>query len=281
MMNTKIEQLRSKLNDELLKSKETDNPLERLKAALKAIEQAITALRQFIEENKFRDDQEEIEFFKNIKPEILALKIEEGMRYNLTFNKPIGTNDIQLKYYEEELSVLQSFFRMNSFHYQYYKNRFKDLDASYFLRSAGPLPIPLAEIPESGDEFSTPMSYLFAKFIANEHAQYFILEQMTDLKYTALNPPQKAKGNTGDLIWTGDAINIIEIAYGIWLTGQLNNGNASLTQIVRWLEANLKVTIGNIQSRFAEISSRKRLSPTKFLDQIKETIQKRIESSNA
>ena len=84
-----------------------------------------------------------------------------------------------------------------------------------------------------------------------------------------------------EMKWTGDAINIIEVAYGIWLTGQLNNGNATLTQIVKWLETNLKVTIGNIQSRFAEISSRKRLSPTKFLDQMKDAILKRIDNNNS
>ena len=125
------------------------------------------------------------------------------------------------------------------------------------------------------------MSYLFAKFIANEHAQYFILEQMTPLKYPEFNKLPKTANHINDLKWTGDSINIVELAYGLWLTGQLNNGNASLNQIVKWLETNLYVKIGIVQRRFSEIGQRKRLSPTKYIDQMRDTILQKIESSNA
>jgi hypothetical protein len=73
-------------------------------------------------------------------------------------------------------------------------------------------------------------------------------------------------------------INVIELAYGLWLTGQINNGNASLNQIVRWLEKSLSVSIGIAQRKFSEISRRKRISITKYLDQMKDAIIKKIES---
>jgi len=280
-MTHNIEELILKLTDNLKIIKEIENPLEKLISATDAIDQTIKDLNQLLKEHTFPDELQEVRFFKEIKPKILAMGVEEAFRYNLSVNKPIGTNEIQQKYYEEELRALQSFFRMNSFHYQYYKNGLATLDTIYFLRSAGPLPVPLAEIAQTDTEFSTPMCYLFAKFIAYENVQYFILEQIATLKYPDLDQINKAKDNIEDLKWTGESINIVELAYGIWLTGQLNNGNASLNHIVRWLEVNLHINIGIVQRRFTEIERRKRLSPTKYIDKMKETIMQKIESDNS
>jgi hypothetical protein len=280
-MNPEIEKIRSKLCDDLLEIRGIKNPLERLNTALKAVDQVISELKEFISQYQFKDDEEEIDFFKNIKPEILAFRIEEGLKYNLMINKPIGTIEIQLKYFEEELNARQSFFRMNNFHYQYYKNVFTSLDNNYFLRRSGPLPVPIADIPEPDTEFSTPMSYLFSKFIAYEHMQYYILEQMALLKHPEFTMLHQTTDHAMDLKWTGDSINVVELAYGLWLTGQLNNGNASLNQIVRWLETNLHVTIGIVQRRFTEIAKRKRLSITKFIDQMRDSIFKKIDSDHS
>ena len=238
-MNHYIEKLRSDLFDELFEINGVENPLEKLSKASKLIEGKLHELNRFIAAFKFPGEDEEILFFKTIRPEIVALRIEEVMRYNLQVNKPIGTIEIQLKYFEDELKALQSFFRMNSFHYQYYRNGVSDLDRTYFLRNAEPLSVPLADVNESDKTVSTPMSLLFAKFTAYEHIQYFILEQITPLKYPELSLKNKGGIQYSEMKWTGDTINIVELAYGIWLTGQLNNGNASLNQIVRWLEANL------------------------------------------
>jgi hypothetical protein len=279
-MNQHIEKLRSALFSELFEINETENPLEKLFSASKLIENKLHELNQFLTTFNFPDEDEEILFFKITKPEMVALRIEEVMRYSLQVNKPIGTNEVQLKYFEDELKAIQSFFRMNSFHYQYYRTGLNDLDRIYFLRNAAPLSMPLADVNESDRSVSTPVSLLFAKFIAYEHIQYFILEQITPLKYPELGQRAKNGAQVTEMRWTGDSINIVELAYGIWLTGQLNNGNASLNQIVRWLEAHLHVSIGVIQRRFIEIERRKRLSPTKYIDQMRETILQKIDSGN-
>jgi len=281
-MNPKIEKVASELKQKLSLNDEIEytNPLESYNNANKIVEDALAELKDFIETHHFEKKEDEIEFFKKIKPEMVSLRIEHGLRYNLIVNKPIGTNKGQAKYFEEELKALQSFLRLNAFHYQYFKNEYKELDHLYFIRNSGPLSIPVPETPDADDDFSTPMSYLFAKFIAYERIQYFIIKQISFLQARDLPGTPIAPDENIELKWTGDIINLVELAYGIWLTGQMNNGNASLSQIVRWLETNLSVTIGIIQRRFAEIERRKRLSITKFIDQMKNAILKKIESNN-
>jgi len=279
-MDQHIEKLRSELFDELAAIRIIEQPLERLTKASKAISNTIAALNRVIEEIIFKDEQAEIYFFKHTKPEILAVRTEEIFRYNLFINTPIGTIEVRLKFFEDQLKSLTSFFRINSFNYQYYKNCVDDLDRVYFLKSSGPPSVPLDGIVENDTEFSTPMSYQFAKFIAYENLQYFLLERIALIKNPGYKEPQINDKPDIDLKWTGDLINIVELAYGIWLTGQLNNGNASLNQIVRWLEADLHVTIGIIQRRFAEIEKRKRLSHTKYIDQMRDAVLHKIEGEN-
>lgn len=278
-MNKDILKFKSILNEALLSIRQLDNPLERVNKAISAIENTVLDLNHYLEDHQFINQQEEIEFFKNLKPEILALKIEEVYRYHLSLNKPIGTTENQLKYFEDELHALQTFFRMNAYHYQYFKNNLSELDNLYFLRNAGPLTVPLAEISDIDAEFSTPMTFLFAKFIAYEHIQYYILEKIAGIKFPDFVHANVNSTDDLSLNWTGKQINIVELTYGLFLTGQLNHGNASLNQIVRWMEINLHVNIGIIQRRITEIEGRKRLSITKFIDQMKEAIIKKIEGN--
>ena len=103
------------------------------------------------------------------------------------------------------------------------------------------------------------------------------------IKLTELESPviqQQEKIGRERINWTGDTVNLVELAYGIYLTGQLNHGNASLNQIVKWLESNFNINIGVIQRRFAEIAARKRLSNTKFIDQMRQSIIQKIENEN-
>lgn len=81
---------------------------------------------------------------------------------------------------------------------------------------------------------------------------------------------------TPSLRWTGESINLVELAYGVWLTGQLNNGNATISETIRWMESSLDIRIGRAYRRWTEISRRDPVNTTKFLDRMKVAILERI-----
>jgi len=280
-MNSFIEAILIKTHEMLLENDDLGHPLEHTKRKIKHLDEAVCSLRTHVIKNGFENEQEEILFFKKQKPEIISAGIAESRKHTILVNKPIGTAELQVSYFEEELRVAHNFLRSNSYYYQYYKNGLEDLDPLYFKRKSGALLIPFTEVTDTDAEFATPVSSLFARFIACEHVQQFLIRQIAEVKYSGLGVSNTIANGEGELKWTGDQINIVELAYGLWLTGQLNNGNASLNQIVRWLEQNLNVNIGIVQRRFAEIERRKRLSSTKFIDQMKKSILEKIESANA
>jgi hypothetical protein len=93
----------------------------------------------------------------------------------------------------------------------------------------------------------------------------------------AVLPQPAGPAGSGGLKWTGETINLVEIAYGIWLTGQRNNGQVSITEIVEFLEGAFRVRIGKPHRRWQGITNRKRLGYTRFLDEMKGAIEKRLE----
>ena len=277
-MKTQFEKLLNDLREELSSNASIRVPLERFNGAVKVTDNALLELKQYLETGQ-PTEQEEISIFKEVKPQIEAFRIEEGLRFSILNYKPMGTMKAQLKYLEEELVSLQSLFRRNAFYYQYYKNGFDELDALFFIRGAGNLALPIPEIPDVESDFSTPVSCLYSKFMGFERVQIFILREINKLKPFNGNTEVSANEDEEALRWTGDVINIIEVAYGIWLTGQLNNGNATLSQIVRWLEGHLDVKLGNVQKRFTEMERRKRVSTTKYLDRMSSAVKQKLEDN--
>jgi hypothetical protein len=250
-------------------------PTERLKHTLPLIAGITNDIKAEVLKNGFTLEEEEIYFFKHIKPEFYALQIYELSLHDLATRKPVATKEMIKAYFEEELVYILRFFKTNAFHYHYYKTGATELDDRYFLRNAEPGRIPIIDIIDPLPGFSTALDYTFAKFIAYERLQLYLLDEMTALygedRASMKKVPRKLK-------WTGESINLAELAYGIWLTGQLNHGKASMAEIARWLEETFGVHIGDPHRRWQEIAQRKSVSPTKFLDLMIAEIVKRLEN---
>jgi len=277
MKPTKYEKWLAELQAEInLLDGEPIASLARLKHTLTLTTGHINAMKEEIISEGFSSTEAEIHFFKRIKPAFYALQIYEVDFYSLTANIPAGTTEMVRAYYEQELLYLFRFFRTHAFHYQYYRTGARELDEQYFTRNGKPGDIPILEIVDPWPGFSSPLDYLFAKFMAYERMQNYLIDQLTVL-YAGGKQPEKNAKQTPKLRWTGEAINLVEVAYGLWLTGQFNDGNATITDIILWMEEKLSVKIGVPNSRWAQITARTHSSPSKYLDRMRDAIRQRME----
>jgi hypothetical protein len=251
-------------------------PLDRVRHTLPMISGLIAKIKAYVIEDGFASVGEEIQFFKHIKPALYAAQLFEVFWYNLSVQKPAGTKEMIKAFYEEELLQIFRLFRTQAFHYQYYKTSATELDHLYFVRGAQPVDIPVLEIIDPYPGFSTTLDYAFAKFMAYERLQVYLLEQLSVL-FAENCLAKTADRERHRLRWTGETINLVELAYGIWLTGQINNGNASITEIVEALEVFFNVKIGLAFRRWFSISKRKRISQTKYIDQMQAAVLKRLD----
>ena len=279
MKKDKYEESLAELRAELaLLDGESIKPIERLKHTLPLISGMLKDIKNEVLENGFQSVEAEIHFFKFVKPAFYALQIYEVDLYNLATNVPPGTGEMQKAFYEQELLYVFRLFRTHAFHYQYFRTGARELDAQYFTRDGRPGDIPVLELADPFPGFSTPLDYLYAKFIAAERLQNLLIDKLSVLYG---QQPGKSAKSVPKLKWTGDTINLVELAYGIWLTNQINDGHASMAEITRWLEENLGVHIGDPNRRWQDIARRKSISPTKYLDLTISEIAKRLDNERS
>lgn len=227
-------------------------------------------LNTFAFEKPFASVQEEIEFFKSIKPDFVRWKYYFQELFTMEEHVPFGEAKLQELYFENELVYVQRFFREHQFHYQYFRRGAVDLDRLLFTSEGAKcestaLPWGLGEL----DGFSRPGEVVFARLMAFEKLRDWLLERIAFLKGDGGNP--YFVGGIGDeLHWTGDSINLAEVAVGLHRTKQLNHGSASIGSIFRWLGEKLHVSIGVPSKRISEIKRRTKFSRTRFLDEMRE-----------
>jgi hypothetical protein len=70
---------------------------------------------------------------------------------------------------------------------------------------------------------------------------------------------------------------LVEVIYGLYFTGQLNNGNADISLIIRFMERHMQIDLSRAYRDFLDIRSRKKTSPTRYIEQMGDSIQKRID----
>jgi hypothetical protein len=254
------------------------NPAGRLSASVAVIRATLGTMRQYIEEHPFEGPSEEIRFFKYGKPGCYALLILAFKEFHIEQSKPVGTAEQLRSYYLQELELIRRFFAHHAFLYSYYRNGLTELDEHYFLRGRGLKSTVLPCFPDHDQLFSTAADYLFSKFMALEQVQEDLLGKIKD------TDPEVVVGHVRkvrSLRWTGESINLVELGYGLFDTGQFNDGKAGIGEIFSWLKENLQVSIGIPARRFVEISRRRRLSRTKFLDQLRDAVNRKADEGDA
>ncbi|MCX2584330.1 RteC domain-containing protein [Pedobacter sp. MR22-3] len=261
-----------KLEGELI---DLGNDVALYSARLAAISRALKVLRDRVETNGFLMDWEEVMFFKFVKPRFYMLYIYEVELYNLISGVPRGTDDMVKDYYLSELAFIKRFYSQHSFLYDYYQREEGAMDDTFFLRRNldGLLP----DVAGAGhgvfsDGFSTNQDYNFAKFRALEKLQDYIIERIS-LIYIRPEPViPEVLLSRGKLKWTDEKIKLVELAYGIFLSGSVNNGKLEIADVVHWLEQSLGIDLGGAYRKFISIGRRKNLSYTKYLDEMREKI---------
>jgi RteC protein len=278
MSKKKYEDLLARLLEqfELADEKEL-SALKRMAANLALVRQAIKELRGLVLAEGFDSEATEIWFFKKCKPVFLAMQIYCVELGTLEDGLPLEP-ELRNVYLKEQLAFVDRFFRLHAFYDRYYRLDATDLDRFYFLRNEKVPDSLVFDLPGADPEFSTAGDYIFAKLIAYGKLRDS-LRELIKVREPAGESFMTKKGKA--LKWTGDTCNLIEVAYGFYDTLQLNEGDVDLTDIIDWLESTLNVNLSRFYRRFMEIKQRKVVSKTKYLDEMRAAVNKRIDDTDA
>lgn len=209
------------MNDFLLKlKKETEHKLRMINSAEKdplkraysialALAEANAQLKARVIDHEFGNKDEEIYFFKYVKPYLVSRLIYWCQVYNIEMNRPVGPVEVQREYLYRELRNLQDYIERRPEFYSYYRLGSTHNDVYYFTRDKFEIGRQYLEaiMSEREPSYSTNCDYKLAKIQANERLEILLKSQLDELDHPHEEIVQ--------LPWAAKKVFLIELLYAL------------------------------------------------------------------
>ncbi len=194
-------ELENQINELLF---EQENQLTAYEKVIEIILHKIAKLKEYVLKTGFKNKQEEIHFFKHIKPQFIAKLIYYNAVYKIESKKPNETKSAK-KFFETELKKLKKFFDNNLEFYKYYRTNNTFIDDQLFVRGKYDIKLNLDTFYfETDHSFSTIGDYKAGKILANDLIQVYLEDQLNSRQY-------KKEYGTSPLNWTGNKTALVPI----------------------------------------------------------------------
>ncbi|HEY1870126.1 MAG TPA: RteC domain-containing protein [Chitinophagaceae bacterium] len=248
------------------------NTIETIEDNLNIIQLVIADLISLVENHTFKDEKEEIIFFKHIKPKFYSSFFYWKNLLTLYLHKPVGNEAITNKYFSDKLDQLKSFFDSNLPMYEYLRGNHDHLDQLYFLRSSS-LSVKTIALQELNPKMATAKDRNVSEIYANDQLVEYITRVTIPKKADSIVPGKK----NFDLKWTASNAGLVELIYALQASGVLNNGNVGIKELSGYFQQIFGVELGNYYHVFNEIRLRKK-NRTSLLDHLKERVIQKMDT---
>lgn len=254
--------------------------LEQTSYMVNFIKPLFLELRVNVSSFNFENGQDEIEFFKRLKPEILSRYLYYNKISNIITKCPIGSKETQREYFISELGNLKYFFDRNLDFYQYYRSKATHLDNCYFIRSAMNFQLCTdSSLLDKDPAFSTGFDYKVAKILCNDMLNIYLNQQLLLLDKKQQSDTIKMELSDFKLKWTGTKSEAIEWGYGLFAAKTLNYGNATIKEVMAFVEAAFDIELGDYYRTYLSLKNRKK-DRTAFFTFVVEQLQKRMDDDD-
>lgn len=253
-----------------------DISMERALEIVEFAQNQLFTLRAKLLECDFQNRQEEICFFKEMKPQILSQLLYFNKIYTIELKCPNGSNIIQKNYYEHELDSLTFFFNRNLDFYQYYRSNAVHLDDYYFRRGKPNIRLGIDSSQFINDSsFSTGYDYKVAKILSNEMLRIYLNKKLQEIdKQTFYTRDNKQVSRINK--WTGTKAAAIELGYAIYAAKVVDSGNADIRDIMNGIQNLLGIDLGDYYRTYIAIKGRKK-DRTAFLRYLVDCLERRMD----
>lgn len=275
-INEIAEDILLQINAEI-ESIELDNEIELDDAlrVIKFIQPMFNQLREYVINYEFPSPSVEIYFFKEQKPKILSWLLYFYKVYCIEMQYPNGSNEVAKKYLCNELDSLTYFFNRNLNFYQYYRSNSTIYDEYYFVR--GKVDMCLCTDSTQFDKdpnFSTGYDYKVAKIIANEMLRIYLNKRIMKLENNYQIEDNLGKYQKYPFRFTGKKVFLIELGYALVSSGDINNGNVEIKEMMNFLGKVFHINLGDYYASYIAMKERK--DRTAYLHHLIDNLVKRM-----
>lgn len=255
-------------------SKDNKDIIQLCETIIHKILENMATLKKFVLQNGFQSENEEIHFFKHLKPLILSKLIYYNSIYKIETKMPFGGMEVIKTYLNNEILKLKIFSDNNLDFCKYYRTNSTYLDHKYFVRGRYDIKLTLDTFFfEVDHSFSTSYDYKVAKIISNDLIKVYLENKLSNISSNSImNIP-----NT--LGWTASKAGLIELIYALHAQGTFDNGNADIKKIAILFENVFNIDLGNFYHTFLELKSSK-INRTKFLDSLRDALIRKMDEED-
>ena len=226
---------------------------------VRRLQSVLNDLREKIQTYVFPSKEDEILFFKTQKPEILARLLFFYKIYRIEAQCPNGSDEVVRNYINRELDNLTYFFNRNLDFYQYYRSGSTVYDEYYFVRGKADLRLCTDSAQFDKDpNFSTGYDYKVAKIIANEMLRIYLNKRLQKLANDNQIEDNLQRCLKYPLRFTGKKVSLIELGYSLVSSGDINNGNVEIKEMMNFLSTIFNIDLGDYYASYIAMKERKK-----------------------
>lgn len=256
------------------------NPsLKKAEAGIRLCNNTLSELQNLVNKEDFESKEEEINFFRNIKPIPMSYLIYFTEVRTCELSVPKAGMQPKIRFLEKEVKKINKFFSRNNDFVNYMEQSHSYLDHQFFTRNnINNFPIAPTINYYQYPEFSTSHDMLWAKIQAMYRFIHYIREGLQKLQPGNKNLYVEKQPKL--LLWTASKTSLIELIYALYSSRAFNNGAVELSTITSSFEDYFNVKLDNVYKTYTEIKARKG-SKTKFLEELTIQLQHKINRDDA
>ncbi|MBN7816906.1 RteC domain-containing protein [Algoriphagus pacificus] len=257
-------------------SLEGENRLVKIESSFYRVNKTLGLIKEYLEEYQFKDEEEEILFFKFYMTKLLKDSIFFEELFNVESGVPLGSKKGMKSHYRKELEQIQGFQNRNRALFNYHLMQKSHFDRIYFLRNVeSPLIKPTSFLHTVDQRYYTVHTMIFSRIMATIKLSEFIQQKIQEVDGEVVSEKLTKKFK---LTWTAPKVQLVELVYGLKASGVFNHGRADIKEIAQTMEILFGKEMKDYYRTFQEIRIRKK-NRTVFLDLVKEKIEAYMEES--
>ncbi|WP_010136628.1 RteC domain-containing protein [Ochrovirga pacifica] len=256
---------------------------EKLKQNIVLTKELLSKLREHVRVKHFESKEEEINFFKSVKPQICSRLKFFKTQLEYYCEMPFVSSERQIKYIQNLIKEIEVIRKNNISFFKYVKHEETHCDEIYFTRiKQQTLLFSQSEILDTDPLFTTSHDYLAAEVFYYNQIKDFLKQELyclRNLQKSSLDNITIQNG-LGSLSWTASKTDLVELIYALKVTGAINGGTAQVKDLVGVFESIFKIELGNYYKTFGEIQNRSK-EQTKFLSKLSSNLVKKLDFEDA
>lgn len=252
--------------------------LQKSKLLILRMEDAFNGLKSFISNYSFKDDLEEIRFFKELKPRLFSQLVYYNKVYNIELKMPEGSIDDKRVYLKRIQCQIKDFFEDNLDFYGYFRSGNTHLDHIYFLRRKPDIPLCFDNFHfERDSNFSACYDFKVTEILANEMLSVYLNTELAKLAQQERDT-ESIHGIHSNEKWTDKKNALGEIIYGIHTLASVNHGSIDIIVLAAIFGKMFNVDLSNIYQIYIELKGKK--DRTEYLNLMIKALKKRMDDDD-